>query len=54
MARKTNEITAVWRVLRVLVSEGWVVTVDALLTQRAIARTIVERGGASITVAKDT
>ena len=52
--RKTNEITAVQRVLRGLVLEGRVVTVDALLTQRAIARTIVERGGASIMVAKDT
>ncbi len=53
VARKTNEITAVQRVLRGLVLEGRVVTVDALLTQRAIARTIVERGGAYVMVAKD-
>ncbi len=42
---KTNEITAVHDVLRSLVLEGKVVTVDALLTQKKIARTIVEKGG---------
>lgn len=42
---KTNEIGAVQEVLEALVLEGRIVTVDALLTQRAVARTIVEKGG---------
>ncbi len=42
---KTNEITAVQPLLRGLLLEGRVVTVDALLTQRAVARTILEGGG---------
>jgi DDE_Tnp_1-associated/Transposase DDE domain len=42
---KSNEITAVQEVLRGLVLEGRIVTVDALLTQRAVAATIVEKGG---------
>ncbi len=33
--------------------EGRVVTVDALLTQRAVAQTIAEGGGAYVMVAKD-
>ena len=44
---KTNEITAAQTVLAALVLEGRVVTVDALLTQRAIAQAIVARGGSS-------
>jgi len=50
---KTNEITAVQAVLRGLVLEGRVVIVDALLTQRAGAQTIVEGGGAYVMVVKD-
>jgi hypothetical protein len=42
---KTNEIGAVQDVLQALVLEGRVVTVDALLTQRDVAATIVEKGG---------
>ncbi len=42
---KTNEIGAIPEVLQALVLEGRVVTVDALLTQRDVARTIVEKGG---------
>ena len=42
---KTNEIGAIQEVLQALVLEGRVVTVDALLTQRDVARTIVEQGG---------
>lgn len=45
VADKTNEITAVQPLLRGLLLEGRVVTVDALLTQRAVARTILEGGG---------
>jgi hypothetical protein len=42
---KTNEIGAIQTVLSSLVLEGRVVTVDALLTQKAIAQTILEKGG---------
>ena len=42
---KTNEIGAVQEVLAALALEGRIVTVDALLTQREVARTIVEKGG---------
>ena len=42
---KTNEITAVETILQHLVLEGRIVTMDALLTQRNIAQTIVEKGG---------
>lgn len=42
---KTNEIKAVQSVLRQLVLDGRIVTVDALLTQRAIAQTVREKGG---------
>ncbi len=44
---KTNEITAAQTVLASLVLEGRVVTMDALLTQKAIAETIVAKGGNS-------
>ena len=42
---KSNEITAVQEVLKGLILEGRVITVDALLTQRKIARAIVAKGG---------
>ena len=42
---KTNEITAIHDLLRGLALAGRVITMDALLTQRAVARTIVEAGG---------
>jgi predicted transposase YbfD/YdcC len=50
---KTNEIGAVQAVLRGLGLEGRVLTMDALLTQRAVAQTIVEGGGDYVMVAKD-
>ena len=50
---KTNEIGAVQAVLDNLILAGRVVTVDALLTQRAVAQAIVERGGHYVLVAKD-
>lgn len=50
---KTNEITAVQAVLEHLVLAGRVVTVDALLTQRAVAQAIVDGGGDYVMVAKD-
>lgn len=42
---KTNEIKAIHPLLANLVLDGQVITVDALLTQRAIAQAIVEKGG---------
>ena len=42
---KTNEIGAVQQLLHLLVLEGRVVTMDALLTQKEIAKTILQKGG---------
>lgn len=50
---KTNEIGAVQAVLRALVLEGRVFTMDALLTQRAVAQTVVDGGGDYVMVAKE-
>lgn len=52
VADKTNEITAVGHVLNGLLLHGRVFTMDALLTQRAVAQTIVEGAGAYVMVAK--
>src|SRR6266704_4942373 len=50
---KTNEITAVETLLHHLVLEGRIVTMDALLTQRHIAQTIVEKGGDDVMIVKE-
>jgi predicted transposase YbfD/YdcC len=50
---KTNEITAVETVLRQLVLPGRVFTMDALLTQRKIAQTIVDGGGEYVMIVKE-
>ena len=42
---KSNEITAVPELLKMLTLKGTIVTVDALNCQRAIARQIVDQGG---------
>jgi hypothetical protein len=42
---KTNESTAVEIILEQLVLEGRMGTMDALLTQRHVAQTIVDKGG---------
>ena len=42
---KTNEITAVKEVLSHLILDGRVITVDALLTQKSIAKDIRTKGG---------
>jgi predicted transposase YbfD/YdcC len=52
VADKTNEIPVLEDVLRGLVVEGWVITVDALLTQRAIAERIVQGGGDYVMLVK--
>jgi predicted transposase YbfD/YdcC len=50
---KTNEITAVEPLLCQLVLEGRIVTMDALLTQRHVAQTIVDKGGDYVMIVKD-
>jgi predicted transposase YbfD/YdcC len=50
---KTNEITAVETLLGQLVLEGRIVTMDALLTQRHVAQTIVDKGGDYVMIVKD-
>lgn len=50
---KSNEIPVAAVVLRGLLLEGRVVTMDALLTQREIARAVVEGGGDYVMVAKE-
>jgi predicted transposase YbfD/YdcC len=50
---KTNEITAVETLLEHLVLEGRIVTMDALLTQRHVAPTIVDKGGDYVMIVKE-
>lgn len=50
---KTNEITVVSKLLNLLVIEGRLITVDALLTQREIAQEIIDRKGDYLMVVKD-
>jgi predicted transposase YbfD/YdcC len=51
---KTNEIPVVLDLLRHLVLEGRMVTMDALLTQRQIAQHIVDARGDDVMVVKET
>ena len=50
---KTNEITTVEPLLCQLVLEGRSATMDALLTQRHVAQTIVDKGGDYVMIVKD-
>jgi predicted transposase YbfD/YdcC len=50
---KTNQITAVETLLQHLVLDGRIVTMDALLTQRPGAQTIVDKGGDYVMIVKD-
>ena len=50
---KTNEITAIHTLLEGLLLEGWVVTMDALLTQQKIAQAILDAGGDYIMIVKE-
>ena len=43
--RKSNEITAIPQLLKVLEVEGCIVTIDAMGTQKEIAQLIIEQGG---------
>jgi predicted transposase YbfD/YdcC len=49
---KTNEIPVAVKLLRHLVLEGRIVTMDALLTQRQLAQQIVEAGGDYVMMVK--
>lgn len=53
VADKTNEIAAAPPLLAGLLLAGRVVTMDALLTQRAVAQTIRDGGGDYVMVVKD-
>ena len=50
---KSNEITAVETILQQLVLEDRIVTMDALLTQRHVAQTIVDKGGDYVMIVKE-
>jgi predicted transposase YbfD/YdcC len=50
---KTNEITKVDELLEGLILTGKVVTGDAMITQRSIAKNIIDRGGDYLLVVKD-
>jgi predicted transposase YbfD/YdcC len=53
VADKTNEIPVALELLRQVILEGRVVTMDALLTQRPIAQQIVAAGGDYVMVVKE-
>ena len=53
VAAKTNEIKEVETVLRQIVLTGRMVTMDALLTQRQVAQTIVDAGGDYVMIVKE-
>jgi predicted transposase YbfD/YdcC len=50
---KTNEIKAIETVLEHIVLKGRVRTMDALLTQRQVAQTIVDKGGDYVMIVKE-
>ena len=50
---KTNEIKEVETVFSQIVLRGRIVTMDALLTQRQVAQTLVEAGGDYVMIVKD-
>lgn len=52
-AEKSNEITAIPQVLRLLSLHGCLITIDAMGCQREIAKTICEQGGEYLLTAKE-
>lgn len=50
---KSNEITAIPELLRLLVIKGCIVTIDAIGTQKKIAKTIIDAEGDYILAVKD-
>lgn len=52
-AEKSNEITAIPELLQALALKGCLVSIDAMGCQKAIAKTIVDRGGEYLLAVKD-
>jgi predicted transposase YbfD/YdcC len=50
---KTNEIKAIETLLEQIVLKGRILTMDALLTQRQVAQTIVDQGGDYVMIVKN-
>jgi hypothetical protein len=50
---KTNALTAVETLVGQLLLEGRLVTMDALLTQRPVAQTMVDKGGDDVMMVKE-
>ena len=50
---KTNEIGKIGEVLKSLVLEGRIITVDALLTQRQVSQDIIDGGGDYVMIVKE-
>ena len=53
VADKSNEIMAIQELFRGLALKGQVITVDALLTQREVAQTVLDQGGHYVMVVKE-
>ncbi len=53
VADKTNEIRAIQELFRELTLKDRVITVDALLTQREVAQTVIDQGGDYVMVVKE-
>jgi predicted transposase YbfD/YdcC len=53
VAEKSNEITAIPELLRLLDISGWIVTIDAIGTQTEITKTIVDGGGDYLLAVKE-
>ena len=51
--RKSNEITAIPRLLELLELSGCIVTIDAMGCRKEIARGILDRGAAYLLAAKE-
>jgi len=49
---KTNEVTAAPKILKMLNIENTTITVDALMTQKEIAKTIIDKGGSYVMALK--
>src|SRR5450756_1508928 len=50
---KSNEITAIPELLRALAIQGCIVTIDAMGTQREIAKQIIDQGGDYVLALKE-
>jgi predicted transposase YbfD/YdcC len=50
---KSNEITAIPELLKILVIKGAIITIDAMGTQKDIAKQIIEQGGDYVLAVKD-